>query len=68
MSVTKTFETIRKTKRVFNPTNESDKILYRDYLRNKGWGVDGCPFILEFPHLTIPNMISDKLINVLLGV
>jgi len=62
MSVTKTFETIRKTKRVFDPTNEDDKGLYREYLRNKGWGVDGCPFILEFPHLTIPSMINDKLI------
>ena len=68
MSVTKTFETIRKTKRLFDPISEVDKLIYREYLRNKGWGVEGCPFILEFPHLTIPNMINAMLIHQFLGV
>ena len=32
------------------------------------WGKDGCPFILEFPYMTIPDMIRDKLIHKILKV
>ena len=42
--------------------------MYKTFLRTHAWGKDGCPFILEFPYLTIPDMIKDKLIHKLLKV
>jgi homoserine acetyltransferase len=37
-------------------------------LRTGSWGHDGCPYVLEFPYLTIPDMIKDKLIHKFLKV
>lgn len=68
MSETKSLETARIIKRLFSVTDKKDIEIYRQYLLNKGWGKAACPFILEFPHLTIPNMISDKLIRKFLKV
>jgi hypothetical protein len=32
------------------------------------WGSDGCPFVLEYPYMTIPDMIKDKLVHKTLGI
>lgn len=52
-----------KIKRNFNPANKKDIECYRDFILNKGWGNGTCPFILEYPFHSIPEMINDKLMR-----
>lgn len=47
-------------KRVFDPKSKVDLQVYRDFLKNNGWG-GPCPFVLEQPFLSIPHMIADKI-------
>ena len=49
-------------KRYFDPFKKEDLTEYRHFLRNKRW-TKNCPFILEWPFLTITDMIRTKLIN-----
>jgi len=51
------------SKRKFDVNNKRDVETYKNFLTTHRWGSNGCPFILEFPHLTIPDMIKDKLMN-----
>ena len=60
--------TVIKPKVFFDVTNEKHVSLYRKFLGTYKWGIDGCPFILEYPYLSIPDMITDKLIHSLLKV
>lgn len=60
--------TIIKPKIFFDVSNKKHIDLYKAFLRKHSWGVNGCPFILEFPYLTIPDMVKDKMVHKLLGV
>lgn len=51
----------RFPKRVFNVKNREDLKVYKHFIENKSWGVGGCPFELEWPWLSIPDMISHKI-------
>lgn len=65
----KTLEAFRKQKRYFDENNKDDIETYKQYLvNNNRWGEVGCPFILEFPYLTTPDMIKDRLIKKFLGI
>lgn len=65
----KILEALRKQKRYFDVTDKSDVEAYKQYLENENrWGEAGCPFILEFPYLTTPDMIKDKLIYKFLNI
>jgi hypothetical protein len=59
---------IIKQKIFFNPNDKKHINVYKLFLREHRWGKHGCPFILEFPYLTIPDMIKDKMVHKLLGV
>jgi hypothetical protein len=59
---------IIKQKIFFNPSDKKHINAYKVFLREHRWGNGGCPFILEFPYLTIPDMIKDKMVHKLLGV
>lgn len=61
-------ETIVKPKRYFSVASKKDIEMYRNFLERGTWGHDGCPFALEYPYLTIPDMIKDKLIHKFLKV
>lgn len=50
----------------FNVNNKQHVELYKKFLETHMW--DGCPFELEFPYTTIPDMIKDKLIHKFLKV
>ena len=50
-------------KRKFDVNNKKDVEMYKSFLVTRRWGVTGCPFALEFPHLTIPDMIKDKMMD-----
>ena len=53
----------------FETTNKKHVLLYRSFLETGSWKVTGsCPFKLEFPYLTVPDMIKDKMIHHLLKV
>lgn len=61
-------EKVVKVKRNFNVNNKKDVALYKTFIIQGRWGVDGCPFILEYPYLSVPDMIKDKLIHKYLNI
>ena len=56
-------DVVVKQKRHFDINNKKDIELYRNFMITRSWGKEGCPFTLEFPHLTIPDMIKNKLLH-----
>jgi len=50
-----------KQKTMFDVTNKKHVDLYKKFIATHKWDHAGCPFILEFPYLTVPDMIKDKL-------
>ena len=51
----------RFPKRVFDVENTEDLKVYKHFIKHKSWGLGGCPFELEWPWLSIPDMISHKI-------
>ena len=47
----------------FDPADKKHVEVYRNFLINHTWGKEGCPFELQWPHLSIPDMVKDKIIN-----
>lgn len=56
-------EMANANKRKFDVNNKKDIEAYKIFLTNQRWGSSCCPFVLEFPYLTIPDMIKDKMMN-----
>jgi len=48
-------------KRVFNVKNKQDLKVYKHFITSHSWGEYGCPFELEWPWLSIPDMIAHKI-------
>lgn len=48
-------------KRRFDASSTTDLRVYKRFLETGGWGKEACPFELEWPWLTIPDMISHKI-------
>jgi hypothetical protein len=61
-------ETLIQQKRFFNEKSKRDISLARYFFDNHSWGDSGCPFILEYPYMSIPDMIKDKMIHKSLGL
>lgn len=60
---------IIRQKSLFNINDQKDIEAYAKFLKTGSWNhTKGCPFILEFPYLTVPDMIKDKMIHKLLKV
>ena len=56
-------------KRLFDINNKKDVEIYKSFLETNSWKVSGsCPFQLEYPYLSVPDMIKDKLIRKYLKV
>ena len=66
MILDKHFEKLNK--RAFDPTNKGDLAIFKEFLQTGRWGVDGCPFLLTWPYLTVPDMIKDKITKHVLKV
>ena len=49
-------------KKTLDVNSAKDLRQYQNFLKNKSWG-DGCPFELEWPFLSIPEMIQYKIIE-----
>ena len=57
-----------KTRRYFDVKNKPDLSIFKHFVIHNAWGKEGCPFLLEEPFLTIPDMIRYKLTNEFLGI
>ena len=56
-------------KRKFDLNSKKDVEIYKSFLETNSWKITGsCPFQLEFPYLTVPDMIKDKLVRKYLKV
>jgi hypothetical protein len=66
MILDKHFEKLNK--RPFNPANKSDLAIFKQFLETGRWGLNGCPFLLTWPYLTVPDMIKDKVTKHVLKV
>jgi len=51
----------RLTKRVFDPSNLADLKEYRHFVTNGTWTAATCPFEVEWPYLSIPQMIQERI-------
>lgn len=56
-------EKMIQQKRYFNEKSKKDTMVAREFFKTHSWGKEGCPFILEYPYLTIPDMIKDKMVH-----
>jgi hypothetical protein len=45
----------------FNPSNKDDLKIVKRYFHTNRWGVNGCPFYLEWPYEDIPYMLKTKI-------
>lgn len=62
-------ETIVRKKRYFDATNKADIKSAKEFFTTHSWNHEtGCPFILEYPYLSVPDMIKDKMIHKVLGI
>lgn len=49
-------------KRYFNPENEQDLMEFHYYVLEGTWR-DTCPFMIEWPRVSIPDMIGEKILR-----
>lgn len=49
-------------RQVFNPNSKKHLQEFAFFLQNNKWK-NVCPFFLEWPYLTIPDMVKDKVIR-----
>jgi hypothetical protein len=54
-------------KQAFDPKRSDHVDTYRNFLKDSKWS-GGCPFYLEWPYLTVPDMIKDRIVRNLLNV
>jgi hypothetical protein len=51
----------RFAKRFFDVNNKEDLKMYKNFITTNSWGINGCPFEIEWPWLTIPDMLAHKI-------
>jgi hypothetical protein len=45
---------------IFDPKNDEHLKITRSYFKENKWGTF-CPFFLEWPYTTVPEMLKDKI-------
>lgn len=55
-------ERSKHNRRTFNPQDKNDMEEYAYFLKNQKWR-NGCPFLLDWPYLTVPDMIKDRVVR-----
>lgn len=48
-------------KRMFNINSKQDLEVFANYLKTSSWKPNGCPFETEYPWVSLPDMIKDKI-------
>jgi hypothetical protein len=61
-------ETLIRQKRFFDDKSDTDIDLAKKFFEEHRWGMEGCPFVLEYPYMSVPDMIRDKLVHKTLGL
>lgn len=61
-------DSVLQKRRFFDPKSKQDMAAAKEFFAVHYWGVSGCPFYLEFPYMTIPDMIKDKIIHQVFGL
>lgn len=67
MSVLNNYQILNNQKRKFDARNKKDVEVFRTFMAENKWG-GPCPFVLEEPYLTIPDMLKDKYIRSQLNI
>ena len=49
-------------RKMFDPSSKNDLREYKYFFENNKWR-DCCPFWLEWPYYSVPDMIKDKIIK-----
>jgi hypothetical protein len=57
-----------KPRRYFDVKNKTDLNVFKSFIMKNAWGNQGCPFLLEEPYLSIPDMIRYKITNEFLEI
>jgi hypothetical protein len=52
----------------FDCDNEEHLDNFKEFLLSGRWGEGGCKYVLEYPYLSVPDMIKDKLVHKLLKI
>lgn len=66
MILNKLNQTILLKREVFDSSNPKHIEEVQFFMKNNKWR-DICPFFLEWPYLTIPDMIKDKIVRGIVG-
>ena len=61
-------ESRAKPKRFFDAKSKKDMAQAKMFFKTNSWGHGGCPFFLEFPYSTVPDMMKDKIIHNVFGI
>lgn len=61
-------DSVVKQRRFFSEKSKEDIALAKQFFKNHAWGKSGCPFLLEYPYISIPDMIKDKIVHNALGL
>jgi hypothetical protein len=56
-----------KSRVTFDISNDQHVQCFKQYVIKNKWE-DGCPFALEYPWMSVPDMIKDKLIRSFLDI
>jgi hypothetical protein len=67
MSSLKQYQAVTNQKFFFDPKNKSHITLFKRFLNESRWG-GPCPFLLEEPWLSIPDMLKDKYVKSQLSI
>lgn len=47
----------------FDPSNNTHLQRYMSFLETGTWGKESCPFKLEWPYASVPDMIQAKIVR-----
>lgn len=62
-------EQLIRKKRYFDEYKKSDVKSAKIFFQTNSWRHEKtCPFILEYPYLTVPDMIKDRIICKMFGI
>lgn len=62
MILNKLEQELLSRKETFDPKNDGHLDQYKFFVQNRRWN-KSCPFFLEWPYNSVPDMIKDKIIR-----
>lgn len=59
-------DTFKRQKRLFNENSKQDLRIAKNFFKEWSWGTECCPFALEQPYMSVPEMMRDKILSKML--